>query len=118
MNFEKLDEILGLEDAIHYVGIMDSMGNIITNKIKKGITTEHDEEMYRMDLLIIKNMLDIYNPSFGKTLTVQTVREKITQLVFYHDYMIIYIACDPTVDKNTMLKISNKAGELIKELMH
>ena len=117
INLEVLDNILALDDDILYLAIMDSRGNIIANRVKEGTTNEYEQELLRIDLYIVKQMLDLYDNSFGKTISMQTRREKLSQLVFYHDYMIIYVACEPNILQSKMNTISEMVTPLVKEIV-
>ena len=94
IHLEKIDEILAVDDTVRYVAFVDSKGNVIASKIKKNVTDigENEEEMYMVDLCITKSMLDIFDSSFGKTISLYTTREKTRQLIYYHGNLIIYVS--------------------------
>lgn len=119
LDLEMIDEILSIDDVVWYVAIIDSMGNVITSKLKKNTNNviEDEEEMYMVDLRITKSMLDIFDSSFGKTISLQTKREKTRQMIYYHDNLIIYITCDPRTDNKKISEISNKIEPLIHAII-
>ena len=118
MNFGKIDEILALDDMVQYVGIIDLQGNLIASKIKKGKEIAYDnKDFFWADLCIVKKILDVADDSFGRTVSIQTIREKLCQLIYYADNMIIYVTCNPNVDDKKMSEISNRTGQLVKELV-
>lgn len=119
MNLKKLDKILGVDNNIRYVSIIDSKGNIIDSRMNKSLTRKRqdEEEEYRMDLQITKKMLDLFNEPFGRTILLQTMREKTWQLIYYHDFLIIYIACEPSSDIKKMSEIAAKVEPLVRELV-
>ncbi len=118
MNVKKIDEILALDDMVRYVGIIDLQGNIITSKIKNSREITYDNnEFFWADLCIVKKILDVADDSFGKTVSIQTIREKLCQLIYYCDNMIVYVTCNPDVNDKKMLEISNRTGQLVKELV-
>lgn len=116
LRFDVIDEILAADDMIRYIGIIDSDGNVISNK-SKNEEIKPAQEMFRTDLHIMKNVLDVSDSSFGKTISTQILRERSYQLTYYHDDIIIYISCDPDVDSQKMLEISEKIGQLVKKLV-
>ncbi|MCH7648333.1 MAG: hypothetical protein IIA83_06985 [Thaumarchaeota archaeon] len=120
INLEKMDEILAVDDVIQHIAIVDSKGNIIHSKSKNNAknTIKDETGLYPMDLSITKQMLDVYDYSLGKTISLQTRREKINQLVYYHDYLIIYISCDAKTDNKKILEISSKIEHLVQEMMY
>lgn len=119
MDFKKLDEILEADNDIRYVSIVDSKGNIIDSRMNESFTRkkQDEEEEYMMDLQITKKMLDVFNGPFGRTILLQTIREKTWQLIYYHDFLIIYIACEPSSDITKMSEIAAKVQPLVKELV-
>lgn len=81
-----------------------------------GSVTDKDE-IFRFDLRILKSVLDVENDIHGKTTCCITTREKIEQLVWYHDDLIIYVTCDPDLDRSKLLQISYKVQDLVRELV-
>ncbi|KAG2478597.1 MAG: hypothetical protein NPMRTH1_400005 [Nitrosopumilales archaeon] len=119
INLEKMDEILAVDDVVRYVSIVDSKGNTINSRMKKNSTdiSQDEEREYAMDLCITKQMLDVFNGPFGRTISLQTTREKTRQLIYYHDYLIIYITCDPRANNKKISEISSKIEHLVHEMV-
>jgi len=119
INLEKIDEILAVDDAVRYIAIVDSKGNVIASQLKKNTTNviEDEDQLYLLDLRITKQMLDVFDNSFGKTISLQTRREKTRQLIFYHDRLIIYITCDPSANNKKISEISSKIEHLVHEMV-
>jgi len=119
INLEKMDEILAVDDAVRYIAIVDSKGNVVASQLKKNTNNaiEEKDELNRLDLHITKQMLDVYDDSFGRTISVQARREKINQLIFYHDYLIIYITCNAKADNKKISEISSKIEHLVHEMV-
>lgn len=113
MNLEKINEIFAVDDMVRYVGIIDSKGNVIDHKMKKSMLDNDDEETYRMDVMIMRQMLEMFDQSQGRIITIQTIREKANQLVYYRDYLTIYVTCEPYANKKKMAEISDKIDPLI-----
>lgn len=115
LHLEMIDEILAIDDVVWYIAIIDSIGNVISSKLKKNTNNviEDQEEMYMVDLRITKSMLDIFDSSFGKTISLQIKREKTRQMIYYHDNLIIYITCDPKTDNKKISEISDKIEHLV-----
>ena len=119
IRLEKTDEIIAVDDAVRYVAIVDSKGNVVASQLKKNTnnTIEEKDELNLLDLRITKQMLDVYDDSFGRAISLQTRRKKINQLVYYHDYFIIYITCDGKADNKKISEISSKIEHLVHEMM-
>ncbi|MGI0072862.1 MAG: hypothetical protein ACREA3_03505, partial [Nitrosotalea sp.] len=117
LHLEKIDNILASDKAIRYVGIIDSTGNIVASKSRGGGSVTDKDEIFRFDLRILKSVLDVENDIHGKTTCCITTREKIEQLVWYHDDLIIYVTCDPDLDRSKLLQISYKVQDLVRELV-
>lgn len=119
MRLELIDEILMIDDVVQYIAIIDSVGNVIASKLKKNTNNviEDEEELYLIDLCITKKMLDVFDSSFGRTISLQTRREKTRQLIYYHDYLIVYITCDPRADNKKISEISDKIEQLVHEMV-
>ena len=119
INLEKMDEVLAVDDAVRYIAIVGSKGNVIASQLKKNTnnTIEERDELNLLDLRITKQMLDVYDDSFGSTISLQVRREKINQLVFYHDYFIIYITCDGKADNKKITEILSKIEHLVHEMV-
>lgn len=118
MNLEKLDEILAVDEGIRYVALIDSKGNLITSKSKPTVSQiiiDVNAE-YVLDLCITKQMMDIFNTQFGKPLSMLIRRENTKQLIYYHDYMIIYVSCEHNISEDRMTIMSQKIDKLVKEL--
>ena len=119
INLEKMDEILAVDGTVQYIAIVDSKGNVIASQQKKHTNNviEEKDELNLLDLRITKQMLDVYDDSFGRAISLQARREKINQLVFYHDYLIIYITCDAKADNKKISEISSKIEHLVHEMV-
>ncbi len=67
LRFDIMDKILAVDDTVRYIGIIDSDGNIRSSK-SKNEEIKPAQEMFRTDLRIMKNVLDVSDSSFGKTI--------------------------------------------------
>lgn len=116
MDLEKIDEILSVDDVVWYVAVIDTVGNVIASRLKKNTNNiiESEEELYMTDLRITKSMLDIFDDSFGRTIWLQTKREKTRQLIYYRDNVIIYVTCDPRADDKKISEILGKIEQLVQ----
>ena len=112
----RVEDILAIDKAIRYVGIVDSTGNILVSKNRDGMDVKEEDEIFRFDLRILKNVLDVENDIHGKTISVHTTREKMEQFVYYRDDVIIYVTCDSNTKHKRVLEISDKVRQLIGEL--
>ena len=111
IDFAKTFDILMVDEAVRYVGIIDSAGNIVASKSRGGDMA--DDEVFRFDQRILKSVLDVENDIHGKAIRIHTTREKIEQFVYYCDNLIIYVTCDPRIEHKRLLEISDKIQDII-----
>lgn len=72
--------------------------------------------MFRVDLCIMKQILDVENEIHGKIIAVHAKREKVPHLVYCIVDIIVYVTCDPGTDGKKIPEISDKIQELISGL--
>lgn len=117
MNFPKLDEIISLDSSIRYVGIIDSRGNTIDRRTREDQKDDPDGEEYlHIDAIISRQIADIQQEKFGKTVSVLTIRKKIYEFILYTDHLIVYVTFDPdTLSK--VSQIAEKIEPIVKEML-
>ena len=117
--FEMVEKLLEADEKIMYVSLIDSKGNKIMEKFKPQIQESlcNASSEYVLDLCITKQMLDVFNEPFGHPVSVLIKREKTQQIIFYHDFLIIYVICDADTSERKMAEISEKISPLVRKLI-
>lgn len=117
--FEMVEKLLEADEKIMYVSLIDSKGNKIMEKFKPQIQESlcNASSEYVLDLCITKQMLDVFNEPFGHPVSVLIKREKTQQIIFYHDFLIIYVICDTDTSERKMAEISEKISPLVRKLI-
>ena len=118
MDYEKItDEILAVDDAVNYVGIVDREGRIAHSKTKKGkshLVDEKEEKVLGSDLGVMKAMQGLYNDSMGKVTCMLTVRERVHQLVFFANSLIFYVSCERDLNSQKIMEIKANVALILK----
>ena len=121
MDFEKIvEEILAVNDAVRYVGVVDNRGKLNYSKLKEGkksLKTPKEEEVFAADLSVMKLMQELFNDSLGRVTLVHTIREKLHQKVYYTDGYMIYVTCERNIDNHTAIEISDKIESILKNTL-
>ncbi len=114
------DKILALDNAIRYVGIIGEKGNILHGEIKEGkkiLLSQKEQEVLSADLSVMKLMQGLFDDSLGRVTFMHTVRDKIHQMVYYIDDMMVYVSCERNIDGHKIVEISNKIEPIIIKLI-
>lgn len=119
--FKKVaDKILAVDDAIRYVGVIGEKGNILHGEIKEGkkiLLSQKEQEVLSADLSVMKLMQGLFDDSLGRVTFTHTVRDKIHQVVYYIDDMMVYVSCERNIDGHKIVEISNKIEPIIIKLI-
>ncbi len=117
MDFTKLVyEILAVDDTMRYAEIIDEEGELILNKMKQGkysVKEQRKEELLSLDTYMTKKIQQKFNRALGKLAFTHVSREKVHQLVWYHNDLIIYCTCEGHVDNHKILEISSKIETIL-----
>ena len=114
------DKILAVDDAIRYVGIIGEKGNILHGEIKEGkkiLLSQKEEEVLSADLSVMKLMQGLFDDSLGRVTFTHTVRDKVHQMVYHIDDVMVYVSCERNIDNHKIVEISNKIEPLIIKLI-
>ena len=119
--FKKVaDKILAVDDAIRYVGVIGEKGNILHGEIKEGkkiLLSQKEQEVLSADLSVMKLMQGLFDDSLGRVTFMHTVRDKIHQVVYYIDDMMVCVSCERNIDGHKIVEISNKIEPIIIKLI-
>ena len=63
----------------------------------------------------MKAMQGLYNDSMGKVTCMLTVRERVHQLVFFANSLIIYVSCERDVNSQKIMEIKKNVELIIKK---
>ena len=114
------DKILAVDDSIRYVGIIGEKGNIFHGEMKEGkklLVSQREQEVLSADLSVMKLMQGLFDESLGRVTFMHTVRDKVHQLVYHIDDMMVYVSCERNVDNHRIVEISNKIEPIIIKLI-
>lgn len=114
------DKILAVDDAIRYVGIIGEKGNILHGEMKEGkklLVSQREQEVLSADLSVMKLMQGLFDEPLGRVTFMHTVRDKVHQLVYHIDDMMVYVSCERNVDNRKIMEISNKIEPIIIKLI-
>ena len=109
-----------MDDAIRYVGVIGEKGNILHGEIKEGkkiLLSQKEQEVLSADLSVMKLMQGLFDDSLGRVTFMHTIRDKVHQLVFHIDDMMVYVSCERNVDNHKIVEISNKIEPIIIKLI-
>lgn len=119
--FKKIaDQILAVDDAIHYVEVVGEKGSVLHSAIKEGkknLLGQKEQEVLSADLSVMKLMQGLFDDSLGRVTFTHTVRDKVHQLVYYIDDMMVYVSCERSIDNYKIVEISNKIEPIIIKLI-
>ena len=119
VDFEKMsDEILAIDEVMRYVGFTDLKGSIVYNKMKEGKTSlknQEQERKFSTDLSTIKKMQGTFDESLGKVTLIHMIREKIHQLIYYVNGLMVYVTCERNVDDLHLLQIEKNIKSIIQK---
>jgi len=113
-----VDETLTVNDAIRVVGIISKKENALISKIKQGKTplvTQGEDDRFAITIQKMYDLQNEFNRTLGKTTFMYVTRDKIGLLVYYFDDFVVYVSCEPTIDRQEMIKISNRIEQIIVE---
>ncbi len=114
------DKILALDDAIRYVGIIGEKGNILHGEIREGkkiLLDQKELEVLSADLSVMKLMQGLFDESLGRVTFTHMIRDKVHQLVYHIDDMMVYVSCERNIDNHKIVEISNKIEPIIIKLI-
>ena len=119
--FKKIvDQILSIDKAVRYAVVIGEKGNILHGEIKEGkkiLLSQKEQEVLSADLSVMKLMQGLFDDSLGRVTFTHTVRDKIHQLVYYIDDMMVYVSCERNIDGHKIVEISNKVEPIIIKLI-
>lgn len=109
-----------MDDAIRYVGIIGEKGGILHGEMKEGkklLVSQKEQEVLSADLSVMKLMQGLFDESLGRVIFTHTVRDKVHQLVYHIDDMMVYVSCERNIDNHKIVEISNKIEPIIIKLI-
>ena len=106
-----------LSHGLRFVGIIDVSKNTFYSKLaenKANLVTKSEEEQFVADLIAIKKTQSKFDAKLGKVVFTHVRREKVQQLVFQINEIILYVTCEPEIEHNTIVEISKLITDTIK----
>jgi hypothetical protein len=113
IDFTKIvDAIFEVDSEIRYVLIINSKGTYVHSKMATGKTNlvENEDQISNLssDLYILRQLLKMFDKSFGKTTYIHFERERIHILIFYIKNLILCVSCERSLDGYQIMDVSNK----------
>ena len=119
--FKKIvDQILSIDKAVRYAVVIGEKGNILHGEIKEGkkiLLSQKEQEVLSADLSVMKLMQGLFDDSLGRVTFMHTVRDKVHQMVYHIDDMMVYVSCERNIDGHKIVEISNKIEPIIIKLI-
>lgn len=120
IDFAKItDNILGINNQIRYVLIVNAKGSQLYSKMAQGKTNliKNEDQVTNLssDLHILKQLLKMFDESLGKTTFIHFQREKIHILIFYKGDLIVCVSCERSLSDNQIVDISNNIRILLEK---
>jgi len=95
------DEVKLLDDAIRFVGVINSRGRLVAGGMKEGIEpleSEKDDEMLYMELALRVRMRQEFDKQLGHVKFALALREKALAMSFPSGEDILYVVAESTAD--------------------
>lgn len=106
-----MEKILQIDrDVVRFVGIFDTSENCLMTKMQQGkisYVTQREEDAFALYLKNTKKMQETLDHALGKVRFMEIRREKLYQLVFFVDSLIIFVTVEPIVNRRTLENILN-----------
>ncbi len=114
---EITDEISATSDKMRFILVIDEKGIPIYHRIlsKSFALNEKQSIALASDMLILKQLLRLYDDMIGENQSVHLVREKVHALIFYFKGMIFLVSLERSLDRKTVAEISDKIESIIHD---
>ncbi len=110
------EEIIGLDDLMRFVGIIDLKGEIVEGIMKEGKTsleTQKEEEHFCRQVAQRRVAREEFDERLGKVRYVHVERECVTQLVVYAKEYTIFVTVEPETSVARKFELVSKFKEIL-----
>ncbi len=117
-DFDKIvDEISATSNLMRFILIVDDKGNPVHQRIlnKSFSLNESQAIALSSDMLILKQLLRLYDEIIGENQSIHLVREKVHVLIFYFKGMIFLASLERRLDRKSVAEIANKIESIIQK---
>lgn len=119
MNFPKLvNEIAEVDKAIRFISIVDKEGREIANNVSTNaflLKQKSQQQTLGFDMLILKELFDLYDEVLGAQSFAHLVRERIHVLLYYVKNLIIIVSCERTTSYHKIVGIVERINQIIEK---
>ena len=110
------EEIIGLDAAMRFVGIINLDGEIVEGIMKEGkssLETQKEEEHFCHQVAQRRKAREGFDSTLGKVRYVHVEREYVTQLVVYAREHTVFTTVEPETSVARKFELVNKFKEII-----
>lgn len=110
------EEMIGLDESMRFVGIIDLNGEIVEGIMKEGKTsleTQKEEEHFCLQVAQRRTTREKFDERLGKVRYVHVERECVTQLVVYAKKYTVFVTVEPETSVVRKFELVNKFKEII-----
>lgn len=110
------EEIIGLDEAMRFVGIINLDGEIVEGIMKDGkssLESQKEEEHFCHQVAKRRKIREEYDGTLGKVRYVHVEREFVTQLVVYTKRYTVFVSVEPETSVTRKVELVNKFKEII-----
>lgn len=113
-----IDKILAVDrERIRFASIVNSKENTMMSDHNPGVisfVSPHQEELFAIDLQKIRTMQEFFDEMLGKVAKMHVYRQRLHQLIFYVEGLIIYVTCHKETDEEDLVRISKRIEFILK----
>ncbi len=118
LKFSKLiNEIVEVDNAIRFVSIIDEEGREIANNVSTDVflLKKSQQQTLGFDMLILKELFDLYDEVLGQQSFAHLMREKVHVLLYYVKNLIIVVSCERTTSHHKITGIAECINQIIEK---
>lgn len=110
--------MLSIDNEIRSVIIVNNKENTLISKTQKDVAnliSPSEEEELAMDLQKIKQFNEKFDGALGKTTCLHMIRDRVHQLVWFVQDLIIYVTLKSTLEDYQIEEIAKKVQDVIND---
>lgn len=114
---EVCSKILNVNKEIRFVGVVNKSGKLVAGGMREGLESLDDEihmKRWLNQISIRREMYEMFDKFYGKTLFAYVEREKIKQLTFYLPVSTVLVTLQPTVSDNNVVNVIESVTQILK----
>ncbi len=115
-DFDKIaNEISATSDKIRFILIVDEKGDPVYQRILSKLFSLNEKQSIALssDMLILKQLLRLYDEIIGENQYTHLIREKVHVLIFYFKGMIFLVSLERELSRKSVAEIADKIEPII-----